>query len=301
MTERTAFTKEETHRIVWRPRVRVHASSEGLGWSSMFASAQYEAPFERQVQAVPDHLLVLHVGGPARIRRSGSDGHRECVVHPGGVVIHPGGDDFGIRLEGAVETVHVYLRHSLLEQAAFELQPSPARFDLLPRVGVSDALLEQLALGLRSALRDGEMGSVLYAEHLGLAMAAHLLRAHSTISHRSEPAPGNQGLTTRQMARTMEFIQASLNQRIGAAQVADAAALSTLHFLRQFKLSTGLPLHRYVLRARVEMARRLLTDTDRSIAEVALDCGFAHQEHLTHVFHKWCGTTPAAFRRNAAL
>ena len=34
-----------------------------------------------------------------------------------------------------------------------------------------------------------------------------------------------------------------------------------------------------------------------SIAEIALNCGFCHQEHMTRVFRVECGTTPAAFRR----
>ena len=298
MTNSLAFTKDQTHRILWRPGAHVLASSEGLGWSSVFASAQHEAPFEQQVSAVPDHLLVLHVGGPVRVSRKGAEGRHERLIPPGGLLLHPGGQDFDIRLEGSLDTVHLYLRNDFLESVAHELQPSLAAFELLPQIGVIDGLLEQLVLAFRRALSDG-VGSSLYAQHLGYATAAHLVRAFSSATERSEP--GAPGLTVRQLSRAMACIHASLHDHVGSDDVAAAAGLSTLHFLRRFKLSTGLPLHRYVLRARVDLAKRLLTDTGKSISEIAFACGFAHQEHLTRVFRAWSGTTPAAFRRTAAL
>jgi AraC family transcriptional regulator len=297
-----AFTRDETHRILQRPLVRVHASSEFLGWNSIFASAQYEPPFEANVSGVSAPLLVVHIGGPARVRRTGAAGSAECIVPPGSTVIHPGATDFSIRLDAAVETVHIYLRRALLDQVATDLFPCVTSVDLLPRIGAADSLLEQLALALREVLDDQNPSSALYAEHLGFAMAARLVRVHSTAAmHREADRTRQGGLTPQQMDRTLALIHGSLGRYIGGDEVATAAGLSTLHFLRRFKLATGLPLHRYVLRARVEMAKRLLMDSRKSIAEVAFDCGFAHQEHLTRVFRTWTGITPAVFRRNSRL
>ncbi|MNU07967.1 HTH-type transcriptional activator RhaS [compost metagenome] len=59
-----------------------------------------------------------------------------------------------------------------------------------------------------------------------------------------------------------------------------------------------MPPHRYLINLRVEKARRLLEKTSMSIAEIAYECGFAHQEHLTRLFRRQTGTTPAAYRRS---
>lgn len=267
----------------------------------MFVSAQYEAPFEQRVSAVPHHLLVLHVGGPARVHRLASEENAERTIPPGGVVIHPGGAGFGIRLDAPLETVHVYLRKAFVDQVAAELEPARAAVDLLPRVGVVDPLLEQLVLALRAAMSSQQPGSAPYADHLGRALAAHLVRAHSTAARSQEPVRAWRGLTNLQMDRALACIEASLDRHVSPDDVAAAAGLSTLHFQRCFKLSTGLPLHRYVLRARVELAKRLLADTRMTIVDVASACGFTHQEHLTRVFRTWSGATPAAFRRAARL
>jgi AraC family transcriptional regulator len=80
------------------------------------------------------------------------------------------------------------------------------------------------------------------------------------------------------------------------AELAGAAALSPVYFARQFKLATGLAPYQYLLKARVSRARRLLASGELPIAAVALDCGFCHQQHLTRVFRRHCGLSPAAYR-----
>ena len=56
-----------THGILLRPGIRVRASSSGLGWRGIAASVQSELPFSGSYDAVSDHLVVLHVGRPARV------------------------------------------------------------------------------------------------------------------------------------------------------------------------------------------------------------------------------------------
>ena len=50
-------------------------------------------------------------------------------------------------------------------------------------------------------------------------------------------------------------------------------------------------------RIRVDEARRLLSNTERPIADIALETGFTDQSHLTRVFRRVLGETPGDFRR----
>lgn len=56
------------------------------------------------------------------------------------------------------------------------------------------------------------------------------------------------------------------------------------------------PYH-WSLRFRVLRARRLLRRTDKTIAEVALDCGFADQSHFSNTFKRLVGVAPGRWRR----
>jgi AraC family transcriptional regulator len=56
--------------------------------------------------------------------------------------------------------------------------------------------------------------------------------------------------------------------------------------------------HQYVLSRRVERAKTMLKDGERSIAEIATACGFANQGHLTTAFKRRTGVTPASYRKS---
>jgi AraC family transcriptional regulator len=294
----SAFGVHETHGILWQQTNRIRASSEGAGWTSLYASAQREQPYQASYGAVPDHLVVVHLDGPVGVSRYLDKGQARRAIPPGGLFILPGGVDFGVRLEGELESLHVYVRDSILREVAGELFGADAdRMKLVPRLGDQDPLIERLALNIRGALGDAEPSASVYVDYLARALSAHLLRAHSNYSGRSaeQRAPGE--LTRAQFDRVVDCMESNLTGALTLADLAAAASLSPTHFARRFKATTGAAPHQHIMRLRLQRAQRLLRETPRSIAQVAFDCGFAHQGHLTRVFTRLAGITPAAFRR----
>ena len=105
------------------------------------------------------------------------------------------------------------------------------------------------------------------------------------------------GLSERQLRRVEDYIEAHLERDIGVDDLAEAAGLSPVYFARQFKTRTGTAPYRYLLVARIARAKRMLLADELPICEIALACGFCHQEHLTRAFKANVGLSPAAFRR----
>jgi AraC family transcriptional regulator len=298
MTAPAVFGVRETHGILWRESNKLRASSDGAGWTSLYASAQAEQPYRASYGAVRDHLVILHLDGPVGVSRYLDNGQARRAVPPGGLFILPGGVDFGVRLEGKLESLHVYVRDSVLREVAAELFGARAREMLLvPRLGDQDPLIERLALNIRGALGDADPSASIYVDYLARALSAHLLRAHSSYDGRSGAARPVGGLTRDQLDRVAECMEANLARGLTLVELAEAARLSPTHFARRFKATTGAAPHQHVMRLRLQRAQRLLRETSRSIAQVAFDCGFAHQGHLTRVFTRMAGITPAAFRR----
>ncbi len=294
-----AFTVSETHGILLRPEHRIIAASDQRGWKSLYASTQREAPYEAAYAGVPDHLVILHLDGPVTVSRVLGKSSASRVIPPGGLFMLPGGLDFGVRLGGDLSTVHLYVRQAIVEEVAAELSSADSgRIELIPRLGVKDPLIERLALEVRDALSDPDPTAPIYIDYLTRAVAARLIRAHSTRSMpRSEVRPG--ALTRIQLNRAIDYMEENLDKPLALVDVARAVGLSGTHFARRFKQSTGNAPHQYLMRCRVERARRLLVETDNAIAQIAFACGFAHQEHLTRVFRRLSGETPARFRLGA--
>ena len=106
----------------------------------------------------------------------------------------------------------------------------------------------------------------------------------------------NGRLPSYRLRRATEFIEAHLNRVIRIDDVAQAAGLSRYHFQRQFKQSTGVTPHQFIVSRRIEHAKSLLAQSNLPIVSVAAEVGFADQSHFTTLFRRRTSMTPKAYR-----
>jgi AraC-like DNA-binding protein len=102
----------------------------------------------------------------------------------------------------------------------------------------------------------------------------------------------------REVATVMTYhLDRDLDARLTLVDVARTAGISPFHACRVFRRATGFSIHGYQRESRLRHALALVLDTDRSIAQIAVDLGFANQGHLTNLFRRRFRTTPAWARR----
>lgn len=159
--------------------------------------------------------------------------------------------------------------------------------------GMRDPTLLQLATSVSLAFQEPEAASRTFLDHVQLAAMAHILTMHADLP---APAAVGSGLAPWQLKRATEMMAADLAGP-PLEDLANACRLSTRHFARAFKHSTGMPPHQWLLRRRVEHAQALLHGTDLPLADIALRVAFASQSHLTRVFTAQVGVSPGAWRR----
>jgi AraC family transcriptional regulator len=287
------LTLLDTNGILRQPWVHPTRTSAGLGWDRLYVSTQREQPYQAAFDGARSHLVILHLNGPVTVRRGHLGLTRSRTVPPGGFFVHPAGKDLTVELGGVLDTVHAYISDTALQEAHGE----GASVELAEELGSVDSLLEQLVLALDAALRRWEPSAKTYVDHLGWALAAQLAQRHS-VAKRAPAVPQRRpGLTNRQYAAVRELLEERLAEPIPLAEMAALAGLSVSQFSRQFKARTGLAPHQYLVQMRVDTACRMLQGATVPIAEVAVRCGFSHQEHLTRVIRAHLKTTPAAIRR----
>jgi two-component system response regulator YesN len=93
-----------------------------------------------------------------------------------------------------------------------------------------------------------------------------------------------------------------LIEKHGVAKVtiqflADEIHLSSGHLSRVFRRNTGMTLEVFLIRQRVDLAKRTLLDPRLNIAEVAERCGFCNPAYFASVFKKYVNCTPREFAR----
>src|SRR3954468_282509 len=102
---------------------------------------------------------------------------------------------------------------------------------------------------------------------------------------------------TARVNRVMDHIDAHLDETLDLQSLARVAQLSPFHFHRLFQSLTGETLADRVRRRRLEVAAgRLLTRTDSTALEIALEVGFNSPETFARAFRAHFGVTPTAWR-----
>jgi len=105
------------------------------------------------------------------------------------------------------------------------------------------------------------------------------------------------GLGSARLRRIKEFVHAKMEDELTLCEMAQSVELSTAHFSRMFRKSTGESPHHFVLRHRVERAKEMLPAAEARVLDVAVACGFKTQQHFARVFRRMCGVSPTEYRQ----
>jgi AraC family transcriptional regulator len=192
--------------------------------------------------------------------------------------------------------------HLLLETATrLGLHPTGAHLLFRqPLVPVTDdRKLNEVLRTISTELAEAAAGWREVIGSLISQLAVYLLRAHINVRRSEEVELSRVGIVDRRLRRAIEFMHDNCERDLSLSEIAAAAYLSAFHFARLFKKITGTTPHVFLASLRIEKARRLLAETDLSIAEVGACVGYNSQSHFTKIFREAAGLTPQVFRAAA--
>ncbi|MPR64273.1 helix-turn-helix domain-containing protein [Ochrobactrum intermedium] len=104
------------------------------------------------------------------------------------------------------------------------------------------------------------------------------------------------GLSGDKVERLRQFVVTSLSRSVKVSELAVFVGMSTTQFRLAFKEVFGISPAQYILIERLNLAQRLLANTEMNISTIAAEAGFSSQSHLTTVMRKYLGTTPGEMR-----
>jgi AraC family transcriptional regulator len=105
------------------------------------------------------------------------------------------------------------------------------------------------------------------------------------------------GLSLRNTRKVTLYIEENLHRSIKIEELAGICNRSVGGFSINFKSTFGISPHAYILKQRMEIAKRAIRDTDSALCDIAIDCGLSDQSHLTRLFKRFVGVPPGIWRR----
>jgi AraC-like DNA-binding protein len=151
-------------------------------------------------------------------------------------------------------------------------------------------------VALRGALERAHRALV--SEPAGsLAIEEAVLGAVAGLRPHLRPGPSERGRTHAEHAavrRARDHLRERWDERVSLAELSEVAGLSRYELVRRFRDQTDITPHAFQTNLRIAQARRLLS-AGVAPAEVAAECGFADQPHLSRVFKRAVGVSPARY------
>jgi AraC family transcriptional regulator len=199
-------------------------------------------------------------------------------------------------LDKPYHTLVFYLPRAALDAIADDAN-APRIHDLSyePGAGVNDVTISGLGSLLLPALSHPDQANPLFVDHVLLAVGVHVAQTYGGMRPMSRLARG--GLTPWQERRAREFLLANIKRGVALREVARECGISVGHFSHAFRRTLGVAPHKWLIEQRVVLSKEKLRVDGLSLSDVAMECGFSDQSHLTRVFGQVVGVSPGAWRR----
>jgi len=168
--------------------------------------------------------------------------------------------------------------------------------ELHPRRKFADPRLGALVAVAHAEMVAGFSSGRLFLDSIEQAIAVALVSGHAVRHRPVQMYKG--GLGSARLRRIKELVHAKIEDDLGLDEMAQSVGLSTAHFARMFRKSTGETPHQFVLRQRIECARAMLRAPNARILDVAVACGFKTQQHFAQVFRDVCRVSPTEYRQD---
>jgi AraC family transcriptional regulator len=168
--------------------------------------------------------------------------------------------------------------------------------ELHPRRKFVDARLGALVAAAHAEMVAGFSSGRLFLDSIEQAMAIALVNGHAVRHRPAQMYRG--GLGSARLRRIKELVHAKIEDDLGLDDMAQSVGLSTAHFARMFRKSTGETPHQFVLRQRIERAKAMLRAPNARVLDVAVACGFKTQQHFAQVFRDVCRVSPTEYRQD---
>lgn len=94
----------------------------------------------------------------------------------------------------------------------------------------------------------------------------------------------------------MDYIKTNISRNIKISEITATFGYNEKYISHRFAEVCGIPLKQYILKTKVDRANYMLTDTNKSVKEIAKDLGFPDSHNFSRTYKKITGLSPSEYR-----
>jgi AraC family transcriptional regulator len=273
-------------------------STEPLGWQHV--NAQRRIRPQGGVTDLPagmnEHVvLVWH--GPTHVSSLLGGTRQEANASTGPTQFVPARTPILWERRSPFHFTKVVLGSAYVDELMLDLfDRDPSKNPLVPRPIYNDAILRARAHSLVSHALSDDPANQLVVDEVAQQLGVHLIATYGGLVIRGRC---EQQLSPAQLSNVIDFVEANLGNAVTLDALAGVACVSKYHFLRRFRLTTGMTPHQFVIQRRISRAKEFVLSGRLTMVQIAHLTGFSDQAHFTRVFKKALGTTPKSFQGRA--
>ncbi|MGD1096566.1 MAG: AraC family transcriptional regulator [Bryobacteraceae bacterium] len=273
-----------------------YVTSAHLNWSGVEVHRYRLGPGMSREHSFSQLVVFLpHVNEPIRCEVEAEGKLFRYQLNNNTVSIVPPGLKVKSRRFGVYELTAIFL--DPLAMAEIARAATGLDFpEVIHQVGIRDPLIRSIGTMLDAELTAEHPCPQIYADSLAAALASHIFVKYT------KPVSDSirrLSLNRSQLRRVIEFINENLDKDLPLSDLAVVANMSKYHFAKSFRRAIGIAPHQYLVRVRIEKARKLLlTEDTASLAEIARRVGYADPTFFSAQFLKTVGMSPSRYRTN---
>lgn len=204
----------------------------------------------------------------------------ECTLFPGDVIVFEPGHIYQYKSEG--ETTYLWVHYTGFEACSFT-KSALHKLNIKQHIGIREEIIDCFKKLFREFMINDEA-----ARQLSVCILKEILlftgRYVNADEKRSMPL------------LAMEYIHRHFNENIEIDSLAQMEHMSCTSLRNVFKNHTGISPNEYIITQRISAACRLLSQTDKSVSEVAAEVGYHDQYYFSRIFKKKAGLSPLKYR-----
>lgn len=176
---------------------------------------------------------------------------------------------------------------------SMDISMQPESF--VPNSILETPLSNQLALYLVQELLISQHDDSCHLENMIVTLGDYLVKREHVQSELN--CKLKMGLTPFQIHKIHRYVRQHIDRPVFTSELAKVVELSIHYFIRVFKRTTGETPHQFVMRLKLEEAKKLLISTDESVIQVGMGVGCENPSHFSQLFKSNFGIPPLQFRK----